>query len=409
MPHTPGHTDQQLADPTTVNTQRNQNLGPTFPGTGSTTAFIDTERIYNNGFFTQDERKFTVVNGVPRNVVLAPATKQGELAEFRKRLLQGDALARGLANSLVATGRLSKSHQLDQAVEAYGELLTQALRSQSTSGKYDPTKGRSAAQIMNDDLAYVSALKSQTASGPRTAISIRDYTPAQAADLARAAYRRDYGVDPTAKQIEAYAKALRKAALASPGKTRYSADGSVSTTIEGFDFNSWENGYMAAAIPTQAGDLGGTLGVTQDLVAELEQDYGVKLTNDLKYQLLQKVRRGDLDKNGVLEVVKDAAKTKYGALAADIDRGVTVRQKADPYIKAMAEIWEMPESSVTVDTPEIATALSMTDDKGNVRMQSTAEFQEGLRKNPKWLNTVSAQQQAFGLVNGLLARMGFKA
>jgi hypothetical protein len=68
---------------------------------------------------------------------------------------------------------------------------------------------------------------------------------------------------------------------------------------------------------------------------------------------------------------------------------------------------ELDPYSVSLDDPALRGAMTGVDDKGNFRPMGLWEFEQSLRKDPKWKDTKQAQDDTVQIGMGILQRMGF--
>lgn len=323
--------------------------------------------------------------------------------EFMQAYLNNDPVVGGVLVSLVQSGRLSRTPNVTQVRNAYRSLLTTA------ADLYNDGKGSNITpvDVLSLDVQLGGGGGGGTARGPQK--QFVQFTDAQAKQRANSAYKRLFGRAATAAEVADYAAKLKSAALASPATTTYDSSGRVSYTTQGFDVAAWEAGYMSAKIGD--GEADGTTGILQDQIRQVAADFGLgeqDITNSFVAREIRDIVNGDATIESVREKVKDLAKTKYRGLEAKIDRGMKVADIADPFIARMAAIWETPEADISVTDPIIQDALSVQDDKGNYRTLSTREFEEKLRKDPRWLKTTNAREETLNMTNQLLSLMGFR-
>lgn len=323
--------------------------------------------------------------------------------EFIEGWINNDPSAGNVVVALVNAGRLSRTPNVTQIRNAYRSLLTTA------ADIYNEGKGKEFTPYDLLSLDMTTAAGDGAGSrGPQK--QFVEFTDTQMKERANSAYKRLLGRAPTADEITDYAAKLKKAALANPAVTRYDSSGRVSYTTQGFDVNAWESGYLAGKIGETEAD--GAVGILQDQIRQIAADYGLgdnDVSRSFVARQIRDITTGDTTVESVKEVIKDLAKTKYRGLEAQIDKGMKIADLADPYITRMASIWEIPETDISVTDEVIQNALSVSDDKGNYRSLTTREFEEKLRKDPRWLKTTNAKEETLNMTNELLSLMGFRA
>jgi hypothetical protein len=103
------------------------------------------------------------------------------------------------------------------------------------------------------------------------------------------------------------------------------------------------------------------------------------------------------------------AKSRYAALAPQLDQGMTVHDIADPYMQVMSNTLEMPAAKVNINDRRIQQALTARDDKGQPTVQPLWQFELGLKKTPEWNKTKNATNAAFDMVSKIGQDWGFVA
>lgn len=365
------------------------------------------DEVMGGSFYTERRTRSgppIVVGGRPTTdgVVYSPQPISDEVRRFQTDLYSASPSnqTQMIVQGLVAAGRVRATASPMQIVAAYEKLLTQSGES------YDP-KTKSALspdQILAVDIEFNLANRSNA---PRTTQEkyFTRYTDQQAARLARDNYRASFGRNPTAQEERQYVRALRRAAASAPREMVYNPDGTRYMT-DGFNFDQWNRGFLAAKM-SEGEDLGGEYGIAQDRIQAALTEYGLDVSEDFRWNMLRRIGEGTASVDTAVEQIRDLAKTRYRGIAEQIDRGLTVQQVADPYIRSLNRLLERADGSVT--NPLVKQALNFTDEKGNPRLMSDDEFEELLRSQPEWRKTVNAREEALSLTNSVLQQMGFGA
>lgn len=140
--------------------------------------------------------------------------------------------------------------------------------------------------------------------------------------------------------------------------------------------------------PVSGNTYSGESEVTASNLRQRVRDYGVTFSDQWFLENIQKLRSGDITEADIDRQIIDAAKSRYGGLAATIDEKTSVKTLADPYIQMMAEVLERNPQELSLADPDIQSALQYVDPKtGQVRMKSLFEFDQELRMKPEWGNT----------------------
>lgn len=160
---------------------------------------------------------------------------------------------------------------------------------------------------------------------------------------------------------------------------------------------------------TQGGDFTGTAGDLQDKVMSMAADYGVRVSDDWVGRFVKGMLTGTMTEQDADNYLKDMAKSAYPSLAAQIDSGMTVKQIADPYVQAMSQILELPDSSIDAYDPTVRSALHNVGKDGAPTTMPLWQFEETLRKDPRWLSTNNARDSLLNSGNQLLKTWGVVA
>lgn len=90
---------------------------------------------------------------------------------------------------------------------------------------------------------------------------------------------------------------------------------------------------------------------------------------------------------------------------------MTVQDIADPYIQTMANLLEVNPDTLSLQTPLIKKALqgTVTTTNGKSTASSTPlwQFEQEVRKDPRWWNTSNAHSQVAGFLTQLGQDWGF--
>jgi hypothetical protein len=72
----------------------------------------------------------------------------------------------------------------------------------------------------------------------------------------------------------------------------------------------------------------------------------------------------------------------------------------------MAQVLELPPGQVNMFDPTIRKAMSYKDSAGQAAPQPLWDFQNSLRKDPRWAKTQNAQDAAMGTAHKILSEFG---
>lgn len=104
--------------------------------------------------------------------------------------------------------------------------------------------------------------------------------------------------------------------------------------------------------------------------------------------------------------IKDAAKSKYAALAPMIDKGMTVRAIASPYLEAMATTFEVDPTSASLDDPLMQKALTNLNQGNEPSLKPLWQFERELKQDDRYFKTNKANQEMTGLATEIARQFG---
>lgn len=112
--------------------------------------------------------------------------------------------------------------------------------------------------------------------------------------------------------------------------------------------------------------------------------------------------------NGWEKQIKDAAKSKYAALATQIDAGLNVRDIASPYIQIMSATLEEDQNTISLDDPLLQRTLTGIDEAGNPKLTPLWQFERDVKRDDRYFKTNKANQE-FAAIATEVARQHGKA
>lgn len=155
----------------------------------------------------------------------------------------------------------------------------------------------------------------------------------------------------------------------------------------------------------QRKNLGGTAGQLKDQIGQLAGRYGVQVGKKWRANQLERILAGDNTIDGVAGYIKELAKSKYTAFADELDSGKTMEDIADPYVQQMATLLELNPNELDLRNGKIQRALTRRID-GKPDPMSMNQFEDFVRKDPRWMQTDQANEQFSSAAFGLLSNFG---
>jgi hypothetical protein len=175
------------------------------------------------------------------------------------------------------------------------------------------------------------------------------------------------------------------------------------------------HGYDEATIREMVGHhlqgvnttFGGQAGQVQQQIRQLYFDMGVPYSNYTVGLQTRGVLDGSSTVQQVQALVAKAAKSRFPALAQQIDAGQTVRQIADPYVQTQAQILEVAPETITLQDPLVKQGLSMRDEKGQIGLMPLWQYEQKVRADPRWDKTKNAMNATYSVLHKIGTDWGF--
>lgn len=180
----------------------------------------------------------------------------------------------------------------------------------------------------------------------------------------------------------------------------------------GWDEHQIRDAMAQYVTMVSSGDLAGQyIGDAGDMQRELTQmaKRNAYTINDASLQTwVRSVASGEASMGDYQQFIRRQTAASYSAFADEIMAGADLADVASPYTNAYSQLLEMPEDQVDLlKDPTIQRALNYRDPTtGKVGAQTIHEFQDNVRKDPRWQFTDNAHQQALGLGSRVLQTMG---
>lgn len=152
--------------------------------------------------------------------------------------------------------------------------------------------------------------------------------------------------------------------------------------------------------------VGGSLAETQDRLESFAYANGVNVSKPTMQRWLQAIVRGNSTTQEYEQYITKMAVAKFPNWHKELNAGMTVQEIAEPYRQTMAELLEVNPADVTVNDKTIMRALSRKNDKGEYRELTLTDFEDEVRKDPRWQYTENARQQVSGIAASLLQTFG---
>ena len=208
-------------------------------------------------------------------------------------------------------------------------------------------------------------------------------------------------------------------ALSYAEKYYYSSGRNEAGELEVFD-SDWLTEKMAGAIDfsqTQmingvpVYDLEGVAGVLADRIYQQAYAFGIDSSmsntgfDGWFRNSVRALMQGDMDVSQIDSYMRDEAISMYPGLADKMMGGLTLRQAADPYLKAIQQELELPD--IDLDDNLVQSVLNSTDEQGNFKAMNLYDVKLKARSDPRWQFTQQAKQEYTDVAAMIAKDFGF--
>lgn len=153
----------------------------------------------------------------------------------------------------------------------------------------------------------------------------------------------------------------------------------------------------------QAGDIEGDL-------RRMAESYALPISDATLLARVRGIAGGDSTLNDYQAQLMSQAQMMYPGYAEQIKNGMTLRDIANPYIEQMAQLMEMDPANITMFDQNIQQALMGKGQKGADGKEvgfSMYDFQQQMRRDPRWSKTKQAQDVTSAAMLKVLSDFGF--
>lgn len=116
---------------------------------------------------------------------------------------------------------------------------------------------------------------------------------------------------------------------------------------------------------------------------------------------------GTMAVEDVTKELQSHALSLYPGLAPQLQRGMTLRQAADPYLKVVSDALELDQGSLDLHDDLMQRVLNSTDEAGQLKPISLYDAKLLARKDSRWQYTSKAKEEYTGIANTILQDFGF--
>jgi len=233
----------------------------------------------------------------------------------------------------------------------------------------------------------------------KNAESIRQYSYLKNTDPATFAAR----IAQSVAQVRDAAASV--GAVMSDAQIRKVAENSLQYSWNDSQIRDTLAGYVKAVNGIYGGDTGDAM---QDIATSAWRN-GIKVSPTTMQTWAQGIANGTYDADKVKSTLRQQAKGLAPAYAAELDAGMDLFDITSAYRESMASILEVNPADVDLFDPTIRGALSAKGKDGRPASVTLWQFEQDLRKDPRWKKTKNAQDTTMAVGKRVLEDFGFKA
>ena len=236
-------------------------------------------------------------------------------------------------------------------------------------------------------------------------VSINNLSDTDAQDYVQKNFMAVAGRMPNAAELKYYTEDLKNQVKANASNTTTTATyangrlvSSKSASSGGINPNQYMLNKLRTDAPNiiksdRAAGISDAASVTLQKLQQTAADYGIMVPDQHLLDMTESIAKGKVQEADALDYIKQTAASAFPAYADQIlTKGMTVKQLAAPKIGSMSKILEIDPTDITLDDPLIRKALSSKDVNGQPTTVSQYDFENQLRKDPRWQYTQNAHQ-----------------
>jgi LysM repeat protein len=159
--------------------------------------------------------------------------------------------------------------------------------------------------------------------------------------------------------------------------------------------------------------LAGKLETMASKLYSMARDYGFQqTTSNANFEKwfeasMKGLVAGTLNPEDVDNDLQARAKSFAPGLARFIDQGQTLREAADPWLKALADTWEMDIEQIDLNDDYVQRAINVQDKDGNFTTMNLYDTKKLGRRSAKWDDTQTAKEEKTSIASRILKDFGF--
>ena len=153
-------------------------------------------------------------------------------------------------------------------------------------------------------------------------------------------------------------------------------------------------------------EVGGSLRDTQNRLESFAYANGVHVNKGTMQNWLRRIVRGDGTAEEFERYIEKQAIAKFPNWKKELEGGMTMAEIAEPYRQSMSQLLEVNPAEIGLWDKHISSAMSQRNNKGEWQSMTLGDFEDTLRRDPRWERTDNAREQVAGITASLLQTFG---
>lgn len=150
--------------------------------------------------------------------------------------------------------------------------------------------------------------------------------------------------------------------------------------------------------PSESGYYTGELSTVEDQLRSTALQNGINLNDTQLRGWMQSIVRGDASQDQFVTAIRRMAADAFPLYGEQVKGGLDLMDVAAPFIQSMSDVLELNPADIKLTDPTIRRALAGTaDPSGKAQAMNISQFEDGLRKDSRWMYTKNARQTAEGM------------
>ena len=152
---------------------------------------------------------------------------------------------------------------------------------------------------------------------------------------------------------------------------------------------------------------GGEIWNTADRVKQVAGQFMVAVSDETAQQWAMQIARGEMTEDGVISILRNQARSRFGWMASQIDQGVTPSDYFAPVRDMIAATLETTPEAINMMDPKWISLMEVHDERsGEMRAATLHEAMMSARQRPEWMETKNAQELTSSMMMGLADAFG---